>query len=58
MSFLEQFLKESSASRNTTPGRETSVPPPVVHNRYSVGQFLFVREPEFLRIFLSDDGQY
>ena len=31
MSFLDQFLKESSVSRNTTPGRDTGpgpAPPP------------------------------
>ncbi|XP_023323712.1 serine/threonine-protein kinase MRCK alpha, partial [Eurytemora carolleeae] len=34
MSFLDQFLKESSVSRHTTPGRETSIPPH--HTRYSI----------------------
>ena len=31
MSFLDQFLKESSVSRNTTPGRDPG--PPVSHQR-------------------------
>ena len=35
MSFLDQFLKESSVSRNTTPGRDTG-PAPVTARGYSM----------------------
>ena len=35
MSFLDQFLKESSVSRNTTPGRDTG-PPPASARGYSM----------------------
>ena len=57
MSFLDQFLRESSVSRHTTPGRETSAPPqgrettpgggtrepslPPPHQRYSIGKKSF-----------------
>ena len=47
MSFLDQFLKESSVSRHTTPGRETSVPP----QRYSLGKNVFRCEYVYKSIF-------